>query len=139
MSLARVATIPDHDHILRYCRPRQMENGTVTMSAFLLRPGEEFLSVNWLEFFGGDIATDVQVERVREDTSKSLKLSANGRFAKINVGEVKGCIDDAGVKHRPEIENPSHAGIYIPEDGRRKAAYALANMVASGVVFPGKV
>jgi len=25
------------------------------MSAFLLRPGEEFLSVDWLEFFGADI------------------------------------------------------------------------------------
>ena len=107
------------------------------MSAFLLRPGKEFLSVNWMEYFGG-ITVDAQVEKVRKDMSKSLKLSANGRFAKLHVGGVKKCVENAEVKHRPEPENPSHAGIYIPEKDRRDAAFALANLVAPGGVFAGK-
>jgi len=106
------------------------------MSAFLLRPGEEFLSVNWLEFFGADITADAQVEKVRENMSKTLKLSANGRFAKINVGDVKICVDGAEVKHRPETENPSHAGIYMPENNAQESAFALANMINPGDIFP---
>ena len=107
------------------------------MSAFLLRPGEEFLSVNWMEYFGADITADAQVEKVREDMRKSIKLSANGRFAKLHVGGVKKCVENAEVKHRPEPENPSHTGIYIPENDRRDAAFALANLVAPGGVFAG--
>jgi len=136
---AHAADIPDQHHVLRYCRPRQVDNGTITMSAFLLRSSEEFISVNWMEYFGVDITADIQVEKVREDMGESLTLSASGRFAKINVGDLKKRIESAEVKHQPEPENPSHAGIYIPEKDGRNAAFALADLVAPGGVFPGKV
>jgi len=116
------AAISGRHHVLRYCRPKQVVDGTVTMSAFLLRPGEDFLSVNWAEFFGVDITVDAQVEKVRGDMDKSLKLSIGGRFARVNVGDVKRRIDDAEVTHRPEPENPSHAGLALPENSAREAA-----------------
>ena len=42
---------PEH-HIARHCRPRDFgATGLLLDSAFELRPGEEYLSTNWLEFF----------------------------------------------------------------------------------------
>ena len=75
--------IPDSNHVLRYCKPRTVKGGRIAESASEFRPGEEFLSVNWAEYFGADITVNAQVEKVREDMSKSFKLSANGRFAKV--------------------------------------------------------
>lgn len=131
------AAIPGRHHVLRYCRPKQVVDGTVTMSAFLLRPGEEFLSVNWLEFFG-DIAAEAQVEKVRVDMRKSLTLSAGGRFARVNVGEVTKRIEKAEVRHLPSPRNPSHAGIYAHGENRLTAILALAHLLTPGDIFPGK-
>jgi len=108
------------------------------MSAFLLRPGEEFLSVDWLEFFGADITVSEQVEKAREGIGKTLRLGAGGRFARVNVGAVKSHVERAEVKHLPSPKNPSHAGIYMPENNAQEAAFALANLVAPGDVFPGQ-
>ena len=44
--------VPEQDHISRYASAmRCTEDGEVTGAAFMLRHNEEFLSVNWLEFF----------------------------------------------------------------------------------------
>lgn len=131
-------SIPDSNHVLRYCKPRTVTNGKIAESAFDFRPGEEFLSVNWMEYFG-DITANAQVEKVREDMSKSLNLSANGRFAMVNVGDVKKHIESAEVKHLPEPENPSHAGIYVHGEDRLAVILGLAHLVAPGGVFPGRV
>jgi len=130
--------IPDSHHVLRYCKPRTVIDGKIAESAFEFRSGEEFLSVNWLEYFGG-ITADAQVEKVREDMRKSLKLSAGGRFARVNVGDVKQRVENAKVKHLPTPENPSHAGIYAHGEDRLTAILGIASMVSPGDIFPGKV
>jgi len=135
---ARDAAIPNRHHLLRYCRPKQLENGKVTMAAFLLRPGEEFLSVDWLEYFGEDITASEQVKKAREGIGKTLRLSAGGRFARVKVGAVKSQVERAEVKHSPSPKNPSHAGIYLPENNAQESAFALANLITPGDVFPGK-
>ncbi len=57
-------TIPDDDHLTRYCKPSTVDDGLPTASAFELRPGEDHLSVNWLEYFGAlDVATAIQLVR----------------------------------------------------------------------------
>ena len=43
-------TIPDQNHIVRFCRPMQVDEGQIQAAAFMLRADEESLSVNWLEF-----------------------------------------------------------------------------------------
>ena len=64
-----------------------MEDGTVDGSAFRLRPNEERLSVNWMEYFD-QVSEDAQVhliaQLIRMDTGP------NGRFAKLSVGDTKG-------------------------------------------------
>jgi len=132
-------SIPDSNHVLRYCKPRTVKEGKIAESAFEFRPGEEFLSVNWMEYFGADITADAQVEKVRRDMSKSLKLSANGRFAKLHVGGVKKCVENAEVKHLPSRQNPSHAGIYAHGADRLTVILDIAHLVAPGGVFAGKM
>jgi hypothetical protein len=42
-------SIPDSEHVARYCKASTIENSAVQATAFMLRTGEEYLSVNWLE------------------------------------------------------------------------------------------
>ena len=45
--------IPDADHITRLCGGSHVrEDGTISATAFKPRPGEAYLSVNWLECLG---------------------------------------------------------------------------------------
>jgi hypothetical protein len=75
------APIPESDHILRYIRPRHVENGIVNGEGFLARPGEEAPSVNWLEWFGPPMEN--QVAGVRSAT----RLTYAGQLARLNVGQ----------------------------------------------------
>jgi len=44
--------IEDEHHVCRYCKPSSMgEDGLPLTSAFTLRTNEEYLSVNWLEYY----------------------------------------------------------------------------------------
>jgi hypothetical protein len=57
---AKVTNLPDEDHVMRYvswARLRRDEDDNILGflgAAFQLRPDEESLSVNWLEYFDGD-------------------------------------------------------------------------------------
>ena len=123
--------LPDRDHVARYCKPSAVdERGYPTASAFAVRAGENYLSVNWLEHFGmgrqaggmGEI--DLAVDQVRATLhSKGFQLRPNGRFALLSVGGVKTAIRRAfgrslHINHLPVPGDPSHAGIlgYGEED-----------------------
>ena len=67
--------LPNDHHIVRYVKPSLVEEGIVDGSAFLLRPDEPGLSVNWLEAFGGN-DEDHQLSEVRR--LFRLKLSRTG-------------------------------------------------------------
>ena len=41
--------IPDPGHVARFCKPVTVHDGQIQSTAFMLRKGEEYLSVNWLE------------------------------------------------------------------------------------------
>lgn len=114
--------LPDRDHLSRYCKPSTVgERGQPMASAFAIRPGEGYLSVNWLEHFGVPISesggTEAALNRVRETLrSKGFRLRSNGRFALLNVGKVKTTIRrtfgrSLHVNHLPLPNDESHAGI----------------------------
>lgn len=90
--------IPNDNHVVRYARPSLVDDETVDGSAFLLRRGENGLSVNWLEAVDGHDPYS-QLDEVRR--LSRLALSRNGRFAKLNVGETK----------RHVLESAKEAGI----------------------------
>lgn len=135
--------IPDSNHVLRYCSRLHIheETGRILPSAFGFRPKkegrkeEEYLSVNWAEYFGKDMEISRQVARIQEDVGKNLRLRPSGRFARINVGKVKKQIESAEIKHIPKEENPSHSGIYATQENR-EATLELANIITSNDIFP---
>ena len=114
--------LPDRDHVSRYCKPSTVgERGQPLASAFAIRSGEGYLSVNWLEHFGEPVGepagTEAALNRVRETLrSKGFRLRSNGRFALLNVGTVKTTIRrtyrrSLHVNYLPLTDDESHAGI----------------------------
>jgi hypothetical protein len=79
------SAIPDSDHVLRYLRPRHVENGVVNGEGFLTRQDEDAPSVNWLEWF--DPPTENQVKGVRSITR--LRYAKTGQLARLNIGQTK--------------------------------------------------
>lgn len=134
-----IKNIPDSDHVLRYCKPSSVNDGKIHPSAFRLRTSEKYLSVNWVEYHGRGMTIDMQIEKVRADVETSLIIKPGGRFARINVGAAKKNIAGLTVKHLPEPQNHSHAGIYPPDEENRETVLELSNMVTSNDTFPAKV
>jgi len=77
------SSIPDDDHILRYIRPRHVENGIVNGDGFLARPREDAPSVNWLEWFEPPLEN--QVAGVRSVTR--LTNAKLGHLVRLNAGQ----------------------------------------------------
>lgn len=128
--------LPDAAQVVRYVRPSYIrEDGDVDGRAFRLREDETGLSVNWLDYFAG-LSKAEQVNEVRR--LSGLSLSRNGRFAELNVGDVKHVVgaelpELPGLRfvHDPPAANgaieadPSHSlviGLPRPADSRMAAA-----------------
>lgn len=156
------ATIPDDDHVPRYCSPSTVENGKISPNAFYFN-GDDYLSVNWLEYLGErDIVSAVGV--VREVLNKKLNVKRNGRIAVLNVGAIRKAVSDAigavpKIKHIPSDNDKSHAGIFRydaaetgasqtstkndytddrPATPEKKAALRIALLVHNNDVYPAR-
>ena len=109
-------SLPDEDHVSRYCKPSTVEHGMPMSAAFIPRLSEEYLSVNWLEYFGAP-TLNTAIDKIRAAFSeKGYRTARNGRFAVINVGAAKGAVPkDMGltlsINHIPLDDDQSHAGI----------------------------
>ncbi|MDY6932982.1 MAG: hypothetical protein SVZ03_02010 [Spirochaetota bacterium] len=110
--------IPDQDHISRFCRPMQAPEGQIQATAFMLREGEESLSVNWLEFLNCS-SRENEITKIRTIYSETFAVGARAKIAILNVGEVRKKVlkesqdsRNLEVFHNPIINDPSHSGIY---------------------------
>ncbi len=120
----RRVPLPDDHHCSRYCKPTAVgRDGLPTTAAFEIKPGEEYLSVNWLEFFAApDLAAAVELVR-KAFRRKRYGVRPNGRFAVVNVGAALAAIaKTAGrpgrIEHLPLGDDESHAGLlgYTADD-----------------------
>ena len=123
---------PDEHHVARYCKPSSVEDGLPSAEAFTLKQDEEYLSVNWLEYFNAPDLT-AAVERVREAfRNKSYQVRRNARFAVLNVEAAKRAVHKAtesmpAIKHLPTRDDPSHTGIF----GGTAEDFAIAVQLAA--------
>ena len=111
--------IPDRDSIVRYASGSHVADGVILYGAFLLRPGEDGLSINWLEYFAGRPQSE-QLAEIRR--LFRLNTRPSGRFAELNVGIVKSHLHDAlDTLHiiqtplpaaPPYAADPSHGDIF---------------------------
>jgi len=90
----------------------------------MLREGEAYLSVNWLEVLRSPGRAG-QIRDLQQLYTKKLKVGATARIAILNVGTLRSKVERESadnrllrVLHEPEEpDDPSHAGIYeIPHD-----------------------
>ncbi len=120
------ANLPDDHHVMRYVpwnRLRRDEDDNVIGflgQAFALKPGEESLSVNWLEYFCGDRESNIRDSVI--EFRRTIKVGKKSAFGIASVKKVKDtCSATAGVKVRvvyePSEYNPAHSGIRrLPRD-----------------------
>ena len=110
-------------------------------TAFLLRPGEEYLSTNWLEHFH-DSERSTQIDGVRRSLSgKGFRISRNAVFAVLNVGSATiQCGNTLNVDIQfvvlGERRDPSHAGIYGYVAQNAAVAELLAQLLNPDHVYP---
>ena len=85
----------------------------------MLREGEEYLSVNWLEELKSPSRAS-QIRDLQELYTKKLKVAATARIAILNVGTLRTKVERESPDSRllrvlheqEELDDPSHAGIY---------------------------
>ena len=111
-------TIPDNDHIARLCLPKHVDDEQIQATAFQLRPNEDILSVNWLEFLNCS-SRESQIDEIRKTYMSKLDVKPSAKIAVLNVGEVRKKVltessDDRNLEvlHDPLRNDPSHSGIY---------------------------
>lgn len=90
----------------------------VLPQAFSLRTDEAYLSVNWLEFFESNKATNLlETKNAIAAAKASGKISPSSALAIANVGKLKeACLtkSDAQIRvaYAPSKNNPSHTAIH---------------------------
>lgn len=134
--------LADSQHVARYCRPRDIgSDGIPIPTAFRLRPGEEYLSTNWLEYFH-DSERSTQINGVRRALSgKGFRVSRNAAFAVLNVGSTTAqCGNTLNIDIQfvalGESHDPSHTGIYGYVAQNAAVAELLAGLVNPREVYP---
>ncbi|MCK5851156.1 MAG: hypothetical protein KAH23_09595 [Kiritimatiellae bacterium] len=124
--------IPDKDHVARFCRPMQVLEGEVQATAFMLRSGENSLSVNWMDFFNHSNREN-EIAELQLNYAKTFRVGKRAKIAVLNVGEVieKVLIESHDnrklkVLHDPINNDLSHSGIYnLKEDDEMIAELIL--------------
>lgn len=136
------AEIPDSNHVVRYVGQMGLRNGKVDGSQFCRRPGEDGLSVNWLECFA-QLGKSAQLAEIRRVIHR--QLGRNAVFAELNVGEIKQFLRDElpGVRvvQKPSPANdrfphddPSHSEIMgLPPADDRYLAQIIGDLIAQRV------
>ena len=141
--------LPDDNHVSRYCKPTDFSRETCQpkVGAFQRRQDsnnpsglEEYLSVNWLEFFPLEDRKD-QVQEVRESfRRKNYSVKPNGRFVVLNVAAVKAATGEAigtevSIFHKPCEKDPSHSAISGPPENDLEIAAELKLLVSKEDVY----
>lgn len=114
-------SVPDSDHVARYCAPKTIDDGKIQASAFLLKKtkNEIYLSVNWLEHLSTG-RRDEQIALLQEVfRGKFERVSTSAEFAVLNAGQVRQHVADncsecrpLTVLHQPDPKDDSHSGVF---------------------------
>lgn len=135
--------IRDDGHVVRHCKRNHIDtDGTPLPAAFELRVNEEYLSVNWLEYFGTS-SIEENLVCVCKEILKHRSTTKRERFVVLNVKDVKSTIKKEfditlSIKDLQEEDYPSHAGIwwYTNDDD---VLHELAEIVEKDDVYPAQI
>lgn len=77
-------------HVLRYCPRNTFEGDAIGAQAFMPRKNEKGLSVNWIEYFLGNLCE--QVKKTIKITAIKLRVHKKDKFALLNIEETKNSV-----------------------------------------------
>ena len=137
---AQLSVIPDADHVARHCKPSWIYQGLPKAEAFRLRAGEFSLSVNWLEYLRG-VDIDDCLCLLRPIIARKRTVRPTHRFAVLQVGPARKALhraDQQGVifRHDPDLEDQSHAGIFLQDAEEDTVALVLKDLVRREDMVP---
>ena len=136
------AELPDRDHMVRYVGLTGVRDGKVDRAQFCLRPGEDGLSVNWLECFDHP-TNEQQIAAVRRVIHR--RLGRQAVFAELNVGDLRrhlrAELPDIRCVSTPQPPDdrfpepdPSHSDIMgLPPPAAANHALIIGDMIAKRV------
>ncbi len=114
MSVSDRFEIEDAFHCARLTKAtQQRDDGGVEGDAFALRSGEEYLSLNCLDLFGGD--REEQLSALRRVVGLKLNVSKTALFSILNVGYTKQIVEpyaSLDFIHQPQPDDETHCGLY---------------------------
>lgn len=109
--------IPSDHHIARLCGSKGIEGDQITAAAFLPRPDEAYLSVNWIEHLGC-LDRPSEIAEIRRRYAATFRLKKKYRIALLNVGltcsEVSQKSEDhrcLSATHEPVPADDSHSAL----------------------------
>lgn len=126
-----VKLIPDTDHVARHCPPGKCEEDMAGMDAFLLRPDEPYLSVDWLERTGKSELVDQLTVIVKTLQKRGRTVKTTDGLARLNVGtSIDNVLTNTGAnlefQSLGQSKTNTYSGIYgIPSDRRANEKVAL--------------
>jgi hypothetical protein len=134
--------VPGGQFVARWCRRRDVSENRPKVSAFEPRPGEQYLSGNWLEYYSKD--RDTGIRKVIKN--HPLTLDERDRFVVLEVDQILDAISIGGghspsVTFKPEEDNPSHVAMKwdgFPLNDQIIASELLAK-VTSQDIYPRKI
>ena len=137
--------IPDPDNVARWCRHGRhvdTETGDIKNEAFYLRPSEEYLSANWIEYYAQDHETAVNIIR----DAIPVSVSRSDKFVVLNVSDIIDSIREGGgespsVVFCPECNNPSHVAIAWDDmvQNQQMVASELLTLITSQNTYPRRI
>lgn len=137
--------LPDDAHVTRLCTHQQLDaSGWPKATAFLPRPAESFVSLNWLEQLhlsnrSDEITEILRVLRTKRSvgTRSQLALLHVGRSRAMVLANTKPKLN-IQYRHEPEAQpdDPSHSGIYNLMHDDNTAAELLALSVEA--LYPSR-
>ena len=99
-----------------WTKARRDENDVIVgvlPTAFELRTNEDYLSVTWIQHFGGDLCDQV-TEAVRA-TRQSMTCSPKSCYGLSSSAEIRSVATKTAMKVRmlvePTVENPAHVAV----------------------------
>ena len=118
------------------------ETGDIKNEAFYLRPSEQYLSANWIEYYAHDHETAVSIIR----DAIPVSVSRGDKFVVLNVGDIIDSIREGGgespsVLFCPGCNNPSHVAIAWDAmvQNQQMVASELLTLITSQNTYLGRV
>ncbi len=142
--------LPHSDSVVRYINKTNLtaDGMAATETAFLLRPGETGISVNWLDYYKGQ-DKDAQLAEVRK--TLQLEARASARFGELGVGEAIAFMITQGIEvsfqHFPirdeagNTVDPSHSEIRHPSSASMGDTLSVSRLLSKCVkqLHPAKL